>query len=210
MTKISDLEGKKVLEFGCGDGWFTRLLATKGAHVWTFDISSEAVKLTADRMRQLGFQDRVHVQEMSAEDLSYDPDTFDVVLGNAILHHVDLSIVLRKTERILKKGGRAYFMEPLGHNPFLNFYRFLTPNLQSKDEQPLLFDQFDEMEQIFSEFEHQEYYLSAIFALGWYFVGAKSLMLNTRDVLSRLDERLLAWAPSLRKYCWYTILSLKK
>ena len=40
MNKLGDIQSMKVAEFGCGDGWFSKKLAEKGAEVWTFDISN--------------------------------------------------------------------------------------------------------------------------------------------------------------------------
>ena len=38
------------------------------------------------------------------------------------------------------------FFEPLGTNPFINFYRYLTPSSRSKDEHPLLKEDFENIE----------------------------------------------------------------
>src|SRR4051812_8665841 len=42
---VGDIADKRVLVFGCGDDTTTVLLALKGAEVWAFDISSEAIRL---------------------------------------------------------------------------------------------------------------------------------------------------------------------
>jgi ubiquinone/menaquinone biosynthesis C-methylase UbiE len=208
MEKIGNIEGKRVLEFGCGSGWFTKVLAAKGAEVWAFDISNEAVKNARDLIESHNLEHRVHVDRMAAEDLDYDSNMFDLVVGNAVLHHVDLNLCVNEIKRVLKDRGWAYFMEPLGHNPFLNAYRRLTPGLRSKDEVPFRFEQFSYIRKCFPEFEHEEYYLTAMLALFWHFVGMRRLMLKTRDVLFRLDRRIIATFPKLSKYCWYSILTM--
>ena len=45
--------------------------------------------------------------------------------------------VLNEISRILKPNGKLLFIEPLGTNPLINFYRKLTPKSRSKDEHPL-------------------------------------------------------------------------
>ena len=210
MNKIGDMQSKRVAEFGCGDGWITKKLAEKGAEVWTFDISNEAVGRTRALVNDLDLQEKVHVSQMPAEKLKYDSDMFDLIVGNAILHHVDLVETLKEIRRVLKRGGRAYFTEPLGHNPVLNLYRKMTPSIRSKDEMPMRFEQFSLIEEYFPKFEHEEYYLTAIFSVLWHFIGINTLMLKSRDILFKMDEKILHSLPSLRKYCWYSILKIEK
>jgi len=210
MQKLGNLESKKVLELGCGRGWLTKILATMGAEVWTFDISAEAVKESRLMTKRLNLQNRVHVDQMPAEKLTYDSGMFDIVVGNAILHHLDLIASIKEIKRVLKRGGSAYFMEPLGHNALLNLYRCITPELRTEDEKPLRFEHFSAIESHFTRFEHEEYYLTAFFALFWYLIGVKSQVLRTRNFLFKLDQLILRVFPFAKKYCWYSILSMKK
>ncbi len=210
MGNIGNIKGKNVLEFGCGEGWFTEKLADMGAEVWAFDLSKEAVKKTKERFSNHSAQKRVHVDQMPGENLSYDSEQFDIVVGLAILHHLELEASMKEIRRILKNGGRAFFMEPLGHNLFLNLYRKMTPHLRSKDEMPMILEQFDLIDGIFPKFRHEEYYLLTVFALFFYFLGANRVMLKSRDLLIKLDRALLKMLPGIRKYCWYSILEMEK
>ena len=211
MSKIGNLEGKKVVDFGCGEGWFTKKLANQGAEVWAFDISDEAVKKTIAMVENLNLQHRVHVDQMPAESLSYDSDSFDYVVGTAILHHTDFNASIKEIHRVLKKEGKAYFMEPLGHNFLLNWYRKKTPYSRSPDEKPLLFKDFKKIKKLFNKFDHEELYLLVLLALIWHFlVRSDRLMLKTRDILNKVDGLILRLFPFLKKYCWYTILIMEK
>jgi ubiquinone/menaquinone biosynthesis C-methylase UbiE len=210
LEKLGDIQGKRVLEYGCGSGWFTKKLAEKGAEVWAFDISAEAVDLTRSFLERENLSQNVHLDQMAAEDLTYDSRLFDLAVGNAVLHHVDLPLAMGQMKRVLKDGGRALFNEPLGHNPFLTLYRRTTPNLRSKDEKPLSFRDLKIIESNFNYFEHEEFYFTAIASASWHFLGSDSLMLKTRDFLLQLDEKLLRYFPFLRRYCWYTILECRK
>jgi len=173
MEKIGDIVGKKALDFGCGTGWQTKVLASKGAEVWAFDISGEAVERTKDLMKSLNLLDRIHVDKMPAEKLKYEDNEFDIVLGNSILHHLDLDLTTKEIHRVLNKGGKAYFLEPLGHNPVINLYRKLTPKLRTQDEKPLRFEDFSLFRTRFYRFEHEEYYFLTLFAFLWYFLIRK-------------------------------------
>jgi hypothetical protein len=48
----------------------------------------------------------------------------------------DLSLACSEIARVLRPGGPAIFVEPLGHNPLINAYRKRTPALRTVDEHP--------------------------------------------------------------------------
>ncbi len=210
LNQIGSVEDRHVLEFGCGAGWFTQMLAERGAKVWAFDVSGEAVEMARERTRRGSWKHAVHIEQMPAEQLRYDAGMFDLVVGMAILHHVDLDACLPEMRRVLKENGRAVFMEPLGHNVFLNLYRFVTPNKRSRDEAPMTMEQFRKIEGAFPRFLHREYFLLAIFGLFWHFLGFHGLMLRTRDFLSAVDEAILRAFPWAWRYCWYSILEMRR
>jgi ubiquinone/menaquinone biosynthesis C-methylase UbiE len=210
LELMGDIEGKRVAEIGCGTGWLTRILARKKAEVYSFDISEEAIKKVLSMLNKFNLGDRVHLDRMAAEHLNYESDFFDIVVGNAILHHLDLEMSANEIWRVMKKGGKAFFMEPLGHNPILNIYRKLTPHLRSKDEQPLLFNQLNIYRNKFTSFVHEEYFLVSFLALFWYFLRCDRLVQKTRDLFLPIDSALLSLLPGIEKYCWYSLLVLGK
>ena len=101
-------------------------------------------------------------------------------------------------------------MEPLRHNPLINVFRWLTPGMRSKDERPFSFSDFDVFERGFSRFKHDEFYLISYFALFFYFVGMKRLVVKARDALKRVDKLVLRSLPGMKKYCWYSLLTMEK
>ena len=100
----------KVLEVGCGTGFFTLNLMLAGvigeAHVT--DISPGMVNVAERNAKELGLT--VHGKVADAETLPYDDGTFDLVVGHAVLHHIpDVELALREVVRVLKPGGRFVF-----------------------------------------------------------------------------------------------------
>ena len=102
----------------------------------------------------------------NAEELTFPDESFDVVIGNGILHHLDLDRALSGIERVLKPGGWAAFREPLGHNPFVNAYRKLTPNQRTDDEHPLLVGDLRTIERYFPGSEHEYFNLLDLLSIG--------------------------------------------
>jgi ubiquinone/menaquinone biosynthesis C-methylase UbiE len=107
----------KSLELGCGTGFFTLNLKLAGVidecHVT--DLSPGMVEVAQRNARELGFE--VEGRVADAERLPYEDDTFDIVIGHAVLHHIpDLDAAFDEILRVLKPGGRFVFAgEPTRH-----------------------------------------------------------------------------------------------
>ncbi|MGI8679451.1 MAG: class I SAM-dependent methyltransferase [Jatrophihabitans sp.] len=111
----------KSLELGCGTGFFTLNLKLAGVieegHVT--DLSPGMVEVAQRNARGLGFE--VAGKVADAEALPYPDDSFDIVIGHAVLHHIpDLDLAFREIMRVLKPGGRFVFAgEPTEHGDYV-------------------------------------------------------------------------------------------
>jgi SAM-dependent methyltransferase len=132
----SDLCGKIVLDYGCGRGEESLAFLRRGAEkVHGIDISPVYIKYAAQCAREAGFPEHRHeFHVMDAHSLDFPGESFDLVSGCAILHHLDADIALREIYRVLKPGGRVLLYEPLADNPLLKLFRLLTPHARTKDE----------------------------------------------------------------------------
>src|SRR5215471_450799 len=105
--------GMRVLELGCGTGYFTRELARSGADVVAVDVSPELLEVAkVDRPAE-----NVRYEIQNAWAMSYPDVHFDSVVGSSILHHLEIKEALREIHRVLKSGGTIYFTEPNMLNP---------------------------------------------------------------------------------------------
>jgi len=118
---VGDIADKRVLVFGCGDDTTTVLLALKGAEVWAFDISSEAIRLQEKMAVANDVRDRIHLFVCAAEEFPFAPKSFDLIVGTAILHHIPehLSQLPAQLAPVLERNGRALFLEPVILSPAL-------------------------------------------------------------------------------------------
>jgi SAM-dependent methyltransferase len=132
---LGDVRGKVVLEYGCGDGLNTLALARRGALVKALDISPELIEVARRRMEVNGADANVEFVVGSAHDMPLEDESVDVVFGIAILHHLDLKLSAREVRRVLRKGGRAIFQEPVRNSGFVKFVRGLIP-YKSPDVSP--------------------------------------------------------------------------
>ncbi|MBK9953030.1 MAG: class I SAM-dependent methyltransferase [Candidatus Competibacteraceae bacterium] len=211
LNGIDNLSNKRVLEHGCGEGWITGILAQRGAFVSAFDISSEAVCRTSELLALEGLADQCHISQMGAEQLDYPDQFFDIAVGFAIIHHLDLNLAIPELYRVLKPGGIAYFAEPLGNNPLINLYRRLTPQYRTKDEEPIDLKKLPSLLGQFKDFEHKEFYVIALSSIALaYLPFGKKLFPIINQKLMQIDDRLLGYFPSLGALAWYTILKIRK
>ena len=195
-----------VLEYGCGPGSTAYVMARDGARVTGIDISDVAIEQAARQAEDEGLADRCRFLVMNAEDMDLPDASFDVVCGRAILHHLDLDVAYREIARVLRPGGRAFFYEPLGHNPAINAYRRRTPQFRTEDEHPLLISDLDAAGNHFGQVEIDYFHLTDLVSVPLRNTRLFSPLLK---VLHGLDQ-LLFRIPPLRKYAWMVVVSFSR
>ena len=201
---MSAAPGADVLEYGCGAGSSAFLLAERGARVTGIDISPERIRRATEEARARKLED-VSFRVMNAEQLEFEDNTFDLICGTSIVHHLDLHRSSAELARTLKPTGRAVFLEPLGHNPVINAYRRRTPDYRTEDEHPLLMSDLQFLARRFGVVDTRFFHLASLAAYPFRsrrgfgsFIGA----------LDRVDSALFTLVPPLRRYAWIVVLSL--
>jgi ubiquinone/menaquinone biosynthesis C-methylase UbiE len=210
ILDLYDPAGKVVLDYGCGPGYLTKYLIDRGAsHVTGIDVSEGEIAQAIERAEQNGVSDRSDFLAADAHATDFPDDSFDLIVGDAILHHLDMRRALVEIGRILKPGGRAVFWEPLWHNPLLRLGRALTPSARTPDEHPITTADWALCAEIFPGFEHEEREFLTIPLMPLNLVLPKAAQRLLARRVWALDDRLLARFPSLRKYSRSTFLVLK-
>lgn len=120
MREIMPLQGRRVLDLGCGAGWAVRMAVARGSsHGVGLDFSSTALQLA-----------RQHTPEASwvladGSTLPFGDASFDRVFSHGSMEHFpDVRQGFRELHRVLRPGGLAVTVVP-------NFY--------IRTEQPLEF-----------------------------------------------------------------------
>ncbi|EGQ8071588.1 malonyl-ACP O-methyltransferase BioC [Vibrio vulnificus] len=101
-----DLSGMRVLDLGCGTGYFSWQLLQRGAAVVCADLSHEMLEQAKARCGQESVSYRV----ADAESLPFEQDEFDIVFSSLALQWCeDLSRPLREMNRVVKPHGQVLF-----------------------------------------------------------------------------------------------------
>jgi len=206
--QLGNVEGKRVVDFGCGSGANTALLTNRGAHVWAIDISEDLLQLGRRRLAVSGRSGAATFLAGSAHDLPFPDASIDVVFGIAILHHLDLDRVSREVRRVLKPGGRAIFQEPVRNSAVIRFLRSLVPYRApdiSPFERPLTDAELERFADGFSAWSVRA------FALPHVQVGqVLPVVRHYWKALYAADRAILRRSPWLARYASIRVISLTK
>jgi SAM-dependent methyltransferase len=205
---LGDVMGKTVLEYGCGDGLNTVILARRGANVKALDISPDLIALARKRFEVNRITAEVDFIVGSAHDLPLPDESIDVVFGMAILHHLDLSQSASEVLRVLRPGGRAIFQEPVRNSRLIRYMRNAIP-YRSPDvspfERPLTDKELNEYGRGFSTFR------STAFLLPTTSLVSALPKLNKFELrMTKFDKTLLTRFPSMTYFSAVRVIELVK
>lgn len=202
-----DVRGKSVLDYGSGDGGFSFDLARRGALVEGIDISELLVKVATRTVPEGIPRPKFSVRDAHAT--GFRDESFDYVFGNGILHHLELEGAYREIARLLKPGGRAFFMEPMEQHPLLVLLRKATPSLRSVDEKPLNLEEIKMAQRFFPNVRHTEHYVFAVVAAPIHLASRTAAFWVIKG-LDQVDRGMIRIFPGLRRYAWQCLLELEK
>jgi len=220
---IGNVKNKIFLDLGCGFGEASTWFAMNGAKVFSLDISSNMLSCAQKLAKK--YKVKLTLIKSAAENIPLNNESVDIVFGGSILHHTDVEKTAKEIRRVLKKGGKAFFVEPLSYNPLIKIYRSLAKEVRTPTEKPFTFKDIKLLESYFRQCTHKEFHLFTTLIFVWFFIGERLHPGKTRYwrkfieegdkyeraflFLSEADKFFLK-IPFLRKYCWNTVIELVK
>lgn len=164
---LKEFNDKEVLEIGSYTwaAWFTE--DTKPKELTCINISES--ELETGKQHAAGKTFPVNHYLMDANELTFKDESFDIVFGGAILHHLDIEKSVGHIHRVLKPNGLIVFLEPLNMNPIYKIYRKLNPQERTPDEHALVGSDFKILKEKFT-FEH---YFFDFFSVALGFIALK-------------------------------------
>lgn len=207
VVALGDVRGRNVLDMGCGDGWLSVILAKRGAHVWAYDISKSAIETAHQRARDNGVEHTTHFDVASAYSTPYGNEQFDLVIGQAILHHLgDKEALARELKRVMRPGAKAVFCEPFAAVPWLKAVRRMVPVRTDAEDDP------DQQQMTYSDFDVFRSHFTVELVEYQLFSRLDRVLKSRRAIrfLSRVDRRLLHHVRGLRKYARTVVVILHR
>lgn len=118
LELIGDVAGKRVLDVGCGPGFYAEELTQRGAEVVGFDSSPTMVDLARQRV---GERAEIRVHDLARPLDWLKDESFDVAVLALVIHYIDdRRQVFREIHRVLKPGGHVIVST---HHPTLDWLR---------------------------------------------------------------------------------------
>jgi SAM-dependent methyltransferase len=198
----------RVLEYGCADGRLSlqeEHVARGAKRFYGIDISDCAIERARTTAARLGF-DHCSFDVMDAEHMTFDANAFDLVFGRGIIHHLDLERAFSEIQRVLRPGGVAIFLEPMGHNPLINWFRQRTPDMRTPDEHPLLVRDFALARRYFRRLETRYFGLTTLGAVAITNDAAADWLMRTCEVVDDLVLKLPVIGPN----AWMVLTTMTK
>ena len=111
LINFIDLNGKKVLEIGCGMGSHASLFAKAGANYTGIDITNKAVETTNKRLELFSINQKAKAIQVDAENMPFESNTFDFVWSWGVIHHSsNTEKIVSEIYRVLKPEGEVKVM----------------------------------------------------------------------------------------------------
>lgn len=221
LNELNDVKGKKILVYGCGNDnaaiWFSK----SGAIVDAIDISSKTVENQILMSKFLKLD--INAMVMDAHELQMSSAKYDIVYGNAIIHHLDFSRAIPEVLRVLKSDGTAIFRDVMGENNLLKSYRFITSGFRTSDQHPLTKKDLSYLEKSFSTITSDFYILLGLPVLFLVRLINHTILpkLNVKfrfpelpnivyKMFDKLDVYCYKYLPKTKRNSWLCLLILKK
>jgi ubiquinone/menaquinone biosynthesis C-methylase UbiE len=128
LKALGSLEGKTVLDVGCGLGYLSVYAAKARATVIAVDLKSEMLQAAHMIADLNGVECQFYCAKASK--LPFRDNSIDVAAGMLILHHLsrpDMLSAFREVHRVLRDGGKAIFVEPVENSRLFNLAQNVLP-----------------------------------------------------------------------------------
>ena len=198
----NNAENSEILDYGCGVGSFAeKVIKYNPKKITGIDISETSINKAKKKAKELNIE--INYKVDNCEKTNLDQNSFDIVYGTGILHHLEIDKCLDEIHRVLKSRGNLLFIEPLGTNPIINLYRKLTPNARSKDEHPLLKKDFEYINKKFTDVKIRYY---GFLTFPFYKFPKESKLFS---LLVSLDQFLFRYK-LFKMLAWSVLITAKK
>lgn len=134
-NSLLSLDGKQILELGCGSATLTRAIASEGKDRKI--IAFEVDEIQHEKNLQIEDLPNVEFKLAGAENIPEPSGSADIVMMFKSLHHVPLESVadcMHEILRVLKPGGYVYISEPVFEGEFNEVLRLFNDEQEVREK----------------------------------------------------------------------------
>lgn len=198
FSHMNPIEGKVILDFGCGDGVTAIQLAMMGAKkVIGFDLSPDLIQYAIRLANMNDVGKKCEFYEAEATTFNLGIKIYDIILVDNVMHHLPrekFQGILKRINRSLKPDGKVIFREPINYLTWLNsFKRVIGYSADATEDEHEL--SYPDVMTIASSFDIvTEKYFSILDR-----VAMSTGLKKARFAAQRIDRALLGLMPALMK-----------
>jgi 2-polyprenyl-3-methyl-5-hydroxy-6-metoxy-1,4-benzoquinol methylase len=207
---LGDIKGKKVLDYGAGDGWNSICFAKAKANVWAIDISGKGIDLIKKKAEANSVGEFIVAEVQNCYNTQFPANMFEAIYGGGVLHHLDIEMASREICRILNPNGVAVFYEPFRESKIMDFLKKVVlrllrkePSTETENESPLTYRKIDHLKSHFGVVNFRPFNV----------MTSVSPLINSETVelvLMWLDYVLMKLIPGFRKLCKAVVIELRQ
>ncbi|MFX1532227.1 MAG: class I SAM-dependent methyltransferase [Promethearchaeota archaeon] len=203
--KIGKVKNKKVLDIGCGIGLLSFYLARRGANVIGIDLSKNIINFCKNEAKKKELN--IDFREMNAQIPDFEDESFDIIVGSRVVHHIpNIELFFKECKRLLKKKGYIVFIEPLKKNLIVELNRkIFAPQKRTRHEHPLYISDILQSKSVFGNIEHKEYFLLSPIAMFFRDFVKNAILFKAIYKVLNIVETPLTRIKFLKRYCWQTV-----
>jgi 2-polyprenyl-3-methyl-5-hydroxy-6-metoxy-1,4-benzoquinol methylase len=201
---LGDVNGKTVLDLGCGTGINLIPLTKRGARTIGIDISPDLIRLAQKRLDDAQLESTLQVG--SAYDTGLPDESVDVIYCMSLIHHLEIPRVRDEMRRVLVPGGRIILKEPIRFSSTYTRLRKLLPahgEEVSDFEHPLTQEELATMTESFRVEGVRHFRLPIVPLMNMVLPSASRSLWKT-------DYHLLKRYPALERYATTVVMRLIK
>lgn len=198
--------GKKVLDYGCGNGVHSVFPVKWGAEkVIGIDLSEPSLQIAREKAKKEGVADKIEFLAMDCERMSFPDNAFDVILDGGTFSSLDLNSALPELARVLKPDGLLIGIETFGHNPFTNLKRKINKITGKRTgwaaEHIFRMQDLEKAKNYFKKTEVKYFHLISWLVFPFLGLPGTAIILKMLEIL----DRILLTLPFLRKYAFKVV-----
>jgi len=205
---IANTPNKDVFEMACGNTAMLPHVAGVVRTAVAADIAPVTIELAKQSAKGNPDLERIDYCVLDCEKTGLPANSFDVILEQGALHHMDLDAAYAEAARLLRPDGKFFCLEAIRHNPIIHLYRRMTLHLRTAWEVDHILGQKQVMKglEYFNKIEKKHYFMVSILAVPL----RNTIIFKPLLALLRAFDAVLTRIPGFQWLSWQCMFVLSE